>query len=70
MGDNPFISYDCLRLELHKVDIEVCRQTAISSLKRMEHGSYFAAHKPVLTDEHMKKKPLWAHKHVHWADEE
>ncbi|CEG84145.1 hypothetical protein RMATCC62417_17990 [Rhizopus microsporus] len=36
----------------------------------MEYGSYFAAYKPALTDEYMKKKLRWAHEHVHWTDEQ
>lgn len=36
-------TYDRLRIELHKVDVKVYRQTIISSLKRIEYGSYFAA---------------------------
>ncbi|ORE03406.1 hypothetical protein BCV72DRAFT_182461, partial [Rhizopus microsporus var. microsporus] len=39
IGDVPFVIYDRLRLELYNVDVNVCRQTVISSLKRMEHGS-------------------------------
>lgn len=43
--DDPFVTCDRLRVRLHKVDVNVCKQTVISSLKRIEHGSYFAAHK-------------------------
>ena len=53
IGDEPFVIYDRLRVELYNVHVEVCRQTVISSLKRMEYGSYFAAHKPAIDK--------WAH---------
>ncbi|CEG72405.1 hypothetical protein RMATCC62417_07967 [Rhizopus microsporus] len=68
--DDPFVTYDRLRLELHNVDVEVCRQTVISSLKRVGYGSYFAAHKPALTEEHMKKRLRWAQEHVNWTVEQ
>ncbi|CEG67670.1 hypothetical protein RMATCC62417_04067 [Rhizopus microsporus] len=70
IGDDPFVIYDRLRLELHTVDVEVCRQTVISSLQRMEYGSYFAAQKPALTEEHMKKRLRRAHEHVNWTVEQ
>ncbi|CEG78789.1 hypothetical protein RMATCC62417_13341 [Rhizopus microsporus] len=70
IGDNPFVTYDRLRLELHNVDVEACRQTAINSLKRMDYGSYFAAQKPALTEEHMKRRLRWAQEHVNWTDEQ
>ena len=66
--DDPFVTYDLPGLELHNVDVEICRKTVISSLKRMEYGSYIAAYKPVLTKEHMKKRLCWAHERVHWMD--
>ena len=50
---HPLVTYDGLRLELRKVDVEACRQTVISSLKRMEYVSYIAAHKPAMDK--------WAH---------
>ena len=68
--DDPFVTYDRLRLELHNVDIEVCRQTVISSLKRMEYGFFFSAHKPALTEKHMKKRLRWAQEHVNWTVEQ
>ncbi|CEI97931.1 hypothetical protein RMCBS344292_12053 [Rhizopus microsporus] len=61
---------DSVQTFIKTVDVEVCRQTVISSLKRMEYGSYFSAHKPVLTEEHMKKKLRWAHEHVNWTVEQ
>ncbi|KAG1178523.1 hypothetical protein G6F70_001687 [Rhizopus microsporus] len=60
--DDPFVTYDLPGLELHNVDVEICRKTVISSLKRMEYGSYIAAHKPALDK--------WAHKHVNWTVEQ
>ncbi|CEG81723.1 hypothetical protein RMATCC62417_15888 [Rhizopus microsporus] len=69
IGDDPFVTYDRL-LELHNVGVEVCRQTVISNLKRMEYGSYFSAQKPALAEEHMKKRLRWAQEHVNWTDEQ
>ncbi|CEG85144.1 hypothetical protein RMATCC62417_18869 [Rhizopus microsporus] len=68
--DDPFVTYDRLRLELHRVDIKVCRQTIISSLKKIEFDSYLHAYKPALTEEHMKKRLYWAREHIHWTDEQ
>ncbi|CEJ00549.1 hypothetical protein RMCBS344292_14602 [Rhizopus microsporus] len=70
IGNNPFVTYDRLRLELHNVDVEVCRQTVICSLKRMEYGSCYAAQKPALTEEHMKKRLRWVYEHANWTVEQ
>ena len=64
IGDNPFVIYDRLKLERHNVDLEICGQTVISSLKRMDYSSYFAAQTPSLTKEHMKKMLFQAQGHV------
>ncbi|CEI96134.1 hypothetical protein G6F70_007438 [Rhizopus microsporus] len=61
--DDSFVTYDRLILELHRVDIRLCRQIAISSLKRTQFDLYLDAHKSALTEEHMKKR-------LHWTNEQ
>ncbi|CEG80061.1 hypothetical protein RMATCC62417_14446 [Rhizopus microsporus] len=36
----------------------------------MDYDSYFAAQRPALTKEHMKKRLRWVQEHVNWTDEQ
>lgn len=66
---NPSITYDDLRLNLKGAGINVCRATVISSLREIGFGSYFAAHKPRLTERHKKRRLSWALSHVNWTSD-
>ncbi|KAG2206526.1 hypothetical protein INT47_008543 [Mucor saturninus] len=66
----PTMSYNDLKMELDRADVNACRATVISSLKDMEFGSYFAAHKPRLTQKHRDRRLRWARSHVNWTKEQ
>ncbi|KAG1445662.1 hypothetical protein G6F56_009833 [Rhizopus delemar] len=52
------------------MDIIVSRQTVIACLKSLGFGSYFAAHKPRLTEVNMKKRLRCAMEHVNWTEDQ
>ncbi|CEG71240.1 hypothetical protein RMATCC62417_07002 [Rhizopus microsporus] len=56
---SPLGSYDSVRFELQQAEITIFRQTVISYLREMGFKSYFAAHKPSLTEANKKRRLRW-----------
>ncbi|KAG2204440.1 hypothetical protein INT47_005231 [Mucor saturninus] len=66
----PFASYDKINVEIKLHRIDICRATLIHYLRQIGFGSYFAAHKPRLTEVYKKKRLRWAKERVHWTTEQ
>ncbi|CEG63295.1 hypothetical protein RMATCC62417_00463 [Rhizopus microsporus] len=67
---SPFASYDSVRFELQQAEITISRQTVINYLWEMGFKSYFAAHKPSLTEANKKRRLRWALNHANWTQEQ
>ncbi|KAG1467644.1 hypothetical protein G6F56_004296 [Rhizopus delemar] len=62
--------HNILRTELIAMDIMISRQTVIACLKSLGFESYFAAHKPRLTEVNIKKSLRWAMEHINWTEDQ
>jgi hypothetical protein len=59
-----------LEFYLLNASIKVSRPTVIACVQSLGFGSYYAAHKPRLSDKHKKRRLLWAQQHVNWTEEQ
>ena len=57
---NPLASYTQINMEAKANGIVIHRDTLIKYLKDLGFGSYFAAHKPKLSEENRLKRLRWA----------
>lgn len=67
---DPFASYERINSQLKLCDISISRTTLITYIKELGFGSYFAAHKPALTEENKKRRLRWAKERVNWTKEQ
>jgi transposase len=67
MRSNPFASYNHVNSLLKDHQINICRDTLIHYVKDLGFGSYFAAHKPRLSEENKKRRLRWAKERVNWS---
>ncbi|KAG1465276.1 hypothetical protein G6F56_004921 [Rhizopus delemar] len=67
---DPFASYERINSQLKLCDISISRTNLITYIKELGFGSYFAAHKPALTEENKKRRLRWAKERVNWTKEQ
>lgn len=67
---DPFMSIQQARDELKRNNINVCRDTVVSYLRDLGFKSYYAVHKPALTDTHKRNRLEWAKEHVDWTPDQ
>jgi transposase len=66
-GEDPFVSYKKINMELAKPDAFVCIETLRSYVAQLDFKSYRAAHNPRLTARHCKSRLCWAKEHINWT---
>jgi hypothetical protein len=68
--EDSFITYKMLEIYLMDSSLKVSRPTVIACVRDLGFGSYYAAHKPRLTDKHKERQLLWTQQHVNWTEEQ
>jgi transposase len=64
IGENLFVSYKEINMELAKLDVFVCIETLQSYVDQLDFKSYRAAHKPRWTARHRKSRLCWAKERI------
>ncbi|MBM6387040.1 MAG: hypothetical protein JSY10_24095 [Paenibacillus sp.] len=67
---DPFISYREFQTELERVDINVCRDTVIAAVNRLDFHSFYAASKLRLAENHKRARLIWAKERVNWTEDQ
>ena len=68
--DDPFATYAQINSQSKDGQIDISRSTLIRYMKEIGFGSYFAAHKPKLSEENKKRRLRWAKERVNWTMEQ
>ncbi|OAD00821.1 Homeodomain-like DNA binding domain-containing transcription factor [Mucor lusitanicus CBS 277.49] len=66
---DPFVLYNQILAELRSHEIHISKPTLVRYLHAQGFGSYFAAHKPKLTDKEIKERLRWAKERINWTSE-
>lgn len=67
---DPFVLYNQILAELRSHEIHISKPTLVRYLHAQGFGSYFAAHKPKLTDKEIKERLRWAKERINWTVEQ
>ena len=68
--EDPFATYSQINSRLKDARIDISRSTLVRYVKEIGFGSYFAAHKPKLSEENKNRRLCWAKERVNWTTEQ